>query len=101
MRTFYLFEVKSNILKNYKYNYEELYSMLETVYNKENDDIVICYNIFKSLVNPIKKDEYNNYIKKRNLGDENYICYNYTRGIVYEYTKKKTIQKEKERSFYW
>ena len=81
MRTFYLFEVKSNILKNYKYNYEELYSMLETVYNKENDDIVICYNIFKSLVNPIKKDEQNNYIKKRNLGDENYICYNYTHSI--------------------
>ena len=64
MRTFYLFQVKQNILKNYKYNYEELYNMLESVYTKKTEDILVAYNIFKSLVNGINKDEYNDYIKK-------------------------------------
>ena len=85
MRTFYLFEVKDNILKNYKYNYEELYSMLESIYNIKNEDIVNSYSIFKSIVNPIKKDKYNEYIKKNNIGSENYICYNYTHSINYYY----------------
>ena len=81
MRTFYLFQVKQNILKNYKYNYEELYNMLESVYTKKTEDILVAYNIFKSLVNEINKDEYNDYIKKRNIGSENYIYYNYTHSI--------------------
>ena len=32
MRTFYLFDVKENILKNYRNNYEELYSLLESIH---------------------------------------------------------------------
>ena len=36
MRTFYLFEIKENILKNYKNNYEELYSLLENMIKEKN-----------------------------------------------------------------
>jgi len=94
MRTFYLFEVKQNILRNYKYNYEELYNMLESVYIKKTEDILIAYNIFKSLVNQVNKDMFNDYIKKRNIGSENYICYNYTHSIndyYYDETTKLII----------
>ncbi len=94
MRTFYLFEVKDNILKNYKYNYEELYLMLERVYNEKSEDIIVCYDIFKSIVNPINKDEYNDYIKQKNLSDENYIYYNYNHSIndyYYDETTKMII----------
>ena len=81
MRTFYLFEIKQNILKNYKYHYGELYSILESIYNRSNEDIVLCYDVFNAIVNPINKNEINNYIKKKNLGEQNYICYNYTHSI--------------------
>ena len=81
MRTFYLFEVKDNILKNYKYNYEELYELLESIHYLKTEDIVLGYNIFNTLVNPLKKEEFNEYIKKNNLSNENYICYNYTHTI--------------------
>lgn len=94
MRTFYLFEVKDSVLRNYRYNYEDLYLMLERVYNDKTEDIVICYDIFKSIVNPIKKDEYNDYIKRKNLKDENYICYNYNHSIndyYFDETTKMTI----------
>jgi len=91
MRTFYLFEIKQNILKNYKYHYGELYSILESIYNRSNEDIVLCYEVFNAIVNPINKNEINNYIKKKNLGEQNYICYNYTHSIndyyLDEYTK--------------
>ena len=33
MRTFYLFDVKENILKNYRNNYEELYGLLESIHS--------------------------------------------------------------------
>lgn len=86
MRTFYLFEIKENILKNYKYNYEELYSLLFDIHQKSSEDIVVCYEIFKSIVNPINKEIYNEFIKNRNIGHENYICYNYTHNINDYYT---------------
>lgn len=81
MRTFYLFEIKENILKNYKNNYEELYSLLENIHYLKSEDIVLGFNIFNSLVIPMKKEVYNEYIKKNNLSKESYICYNYTHTI--------------------
>lgn len=90
MRTFYLFEIKPNILKNYKYHYDELYNMLESIYMKKTDDILLAYNIFKSIVNPIDKDSYSNYIKTKNISSENYICYNYTHNINDYYFNENT-----------
>ncbi len=81
MRTFYLFDVKENILKNYRNNYEELYSLLESIHYLKTEDIILGFNIYQKLVNPMRKEEYNDYIKKNNLGKENYICYNYTHTI--------------------
>ncbi|MBQ4263576.1 MAG: sporulation inhibitor of replication protein SirA [Bacilli bacterium] len=75
MRTFYLFELKDNILRNYKNNYEELYSMLESIHFLKTEDIVLGYTLFDKLVNPLKKSGLNDYIKERYLGNENYICY--------------------------
>ncbi len=81
MRTFYLFDVKENVLKNYRNNYEELYGLLESIHYLKTEDIILGFNIYQKLVNPMKKEEYNDYIKKNNLGKENYICYNYTHTI--------------------
>ena len=78
MRTFYLFDIKENVLKNYRNNYEELYGLLESIHYLKTEDIILGFNIYQKLVNPMKKEEYNDYIKKNNLGKENYICYNYT-----------------------
>ena len=81
MITFYLFDVKENILKNYRNNYEELYGLLESIHYLKTEDIILGFNIYQRIVNPMKKEEYNDYIKKNNLGKENYICYNYTHTI--------------------
>ena len=81
MRTFYLFDIKENVLKNYRNNYEELYSLLESIHYLKTEDIILGFNIYQRIVNPMKKEEYNDYIKKNNLGKENYICYNYTHTI--------------------
>lgn len=81
MRTFYLFDIKENILKNYKNNYEELYTLLESIHYLKTEDIVLGFNIFQKIVNPMKKEIYNEYIKKNNIEKENYICYNYTHTI--------------------
>jgi hypothetical protein len=90
MRTFYLFEIKDDILKRFKHSYEELYSILESIYLGRNDDVDICYDIFKCIVNPINKNEISNYIKKRNIGHENYICYNYMHSINDYYLDEST-----------
>ena len=81
MRTFYLFDIKENVLKNYRNNYEELYGLLESIHYLKTEDIILGFNIYQRIVNPMKKEEYNDYIKKNNLGKENYICYNYTHTI--------------------
>ena len=101
MRTFYLFEVKDNIIKNYRNNYEELYTMLENIHHLKTEDIVLGYSIFNSIVMPLKKDDYNEYVKQNNLDNENYICYNYTHTIndfytlsddsLYYYNRKKFL----------
>ena len=81
MRTFYLFEIKENMLKNFKNNYEELYNLLENIHYLKTEDIVLGYSIFNSIVVPIRKDDYNEYIKRKNINNECYICYNYTHTI--------------------
>ena len=78
MRKYYLFEIKDNILKNYKNNYEELYELLEKIHYLKSEDIILGFNIFNSLVVPINKNKYNDYIKENNIENDNYICYNYT-----------------------
>ena len=90
MRTFYLFEIKENILKNYKNNYEELYGLLENIHYLKTEDIVLGYSLFNSIVTPIRKDDYNEYIKRKNLDNESYICYNYTHTINDFYSNEST-----------
>lgn len=81
MRTFYLFEVKENILKHYKNSYEELYSLLEKIHYLKTEDIILGFNIYSKIVNPINKELINEYIKKQNIEKENYICYENTHTI--------------------
>lgn len=90
MRTFYLFEIKTNILKSFKNNYEELYSLLEKIHYLKTEDIVLGYNIFERLVNPLKKNTINRYIKDNNISNENYICFNYTHIINDFYMNEST-----------
>ena len=90
MRTYYLFDIKDNILKNYKHNYDELYEILESVYKLKEEDLVLGYDIFEKIVNPMKKDIVNNYIKEKNIENENYICYNYTHIINDFYNDEST-----------
>ncbi len=90
MRIFYIFEIKDNILKNFKNNYEGLYELLESIHYLKNDDIILGYSIFDSLVTKIDKDKYNSYIKKNNLGSEKYICYNYSHTINDFYSDEST-----------
>lgn len=90
MRTFYLFEIKDNVLKNYKNSYEELYNLLENVHYLKTDDIVLGYKIFSSIVDPIDKDFYNEEIKHNNINNECYICYNYTHTINDFYNNEST-----------
>ena len=81
MRTFYLFQIKDGVLKNYKNNYEELYTLLESIHYLKTEDIVLGFNIFDKIVTPMDKENVNDYVKKMNLSKESYICYNYTHTI--------------------
>lgn len=90
MRIYYLFEIKENIIKNYKNNYDELFQLLESIYKLKEDDLILGYNIFNKIVNPIDKDNFNNYIKNKNISSENYICYDYTHIINDFYNDEST-----------
>ena len=90
MRTYYLFDIKESVLKNYKNNYDELYELLESIYKLKNEDLILGYDIFSKIVNPIDKDLMSNYIKNKNLESENYICYNYTHIINDFYNDEST-----------
>ena len=81
MRTFYLFQIKDGVLKNYKNNYEELFTLLESIHYLKTEDIVLGFNIFDKIVTPMDKENVNDYVKKMNLSKESYICYNYTHTI--------------------
>lgn len=78
MRTYYLFNVKEGVLKNYKNNYIELYELLESIYKLKDEDLILGYDIFSKVVNKINKETINEYVKKKNIESENYICYNST-----------------------
>ena len=67
MRTFYLFEIKENILKNYRNNYEELYDLLEGIHYLKTEDIVLGYNIYKTLVLPINKNNPSFFYNLKNI----------------------------------
>lgn len=90
MIVFYLFQIKDNIIKNYKNNFEELYELLESIHYLKTEDIVLGYSIYDNLVLKINKEEYNEYIKRNNLNSENYICYNYTHTINDFYSDEST-----------
>lgn len=90
MRTYYLFEIKDSVLKNYKNNYDELYDLLESIYKLNNEDIILGYNIFNKLANPMNKDSISNYVRDKNIESENYICYNYTHIINDFYNDEST-----------
>jgi hypothetical protein len=90
IRTFYLFEIKENILKNYKNNYEELYSLLENIHYLKTEDIILGFNIYDKIVSPLKKDTFNEYIKEKNLDKESYIYYSYTHTINDYYFNEST-----------
>lgn len=90
MRTYYLFDIKESILKNYKNNYDELYELLESIYKLKNEDIILGYDIFSKVANPLNKDLMSNYIKNKNIESENYICYNYTHIINDFYNDEST-----------
>ena len=81
MRTYYLFEVKEGVLRNYKNNYEELYGLLESINSLKTEDIVLGYNLFDRLVTPLKKGELNDYIRDNYINNENYICFDSTHTI--------------------
>ena len=81
MRTFYLFQIKDGVLKNYKNNYEELFTLLESIHYLKTEDIVLGFNIFDKIVTPMDKENVNDYVKKMNLSKASYICYNYTHTI--------------------
>ena len=81
MRTFYLFELKEEIRKNFKNNYCDLYKILESIHYLKIEDVVLGYNIFNNLVCRIDRDFYNKKIKENNINSESYICYNYTHTI--------------------
>ena len=90
MRTYYLFEIKDIVLKNYKNNYNELYELLESIYKLKNEDIVLGYDIFAKVANQIDKDKISNYLRDKNIQSENYICYNYTHIINDYYSDEST-----------
>ena len=90
MRTFYLFEIKDSILKTYKYNQEELYSLLLDIHLNADDDLIKCYEVFKTIVNSINKEKYSSYIKNNNICFENYICFNNIHNYNDYYTNEST-----------
>ena len=63
MRTFYLFQIKDGVLKNYKNNYEELYNLLESIHYLKTEDIVLGFNIFDKIVSPMDKENVNDYMR--------------------------------------
>lgn len=81
MRIFYLFEVKDDVLKKYKNNYEELFLMLGKIKNLREENLSYAYEIYDSLINLLDRDEFNLFIRHFNISNENYICYNYTHTI--------------------
>ena len=58
-----------------------LVSLMVPDKNGNVEDIVLGFNIFDKIVSPMDKENVNDYIRKKNLDKESYICYNYTHTI--------------------
>ena len=65
MRMYYVFNIKSDVLKLYQDKPSSLYKILENIYFMHIEDINYGFNIFKQLTNKIKILEISNeiYIK--------------------------------------
>ena len=65
MRLYYIFNIKSEIIKLYKDKSTSLYKILENIYYMHEEDVNYGFNIFKELTNKNKVMELNNslYIK--------------------------------------
>ena len=75
MREFYLFEIKSEVIKKFHDNYEGLYNVLFDIHYLKSEDIVLGFKIFDSIVKPMNKELFNQFIKEKNLSNESYMCY--------------------------
>lgn len=75
MREFYLFEIKSEVIKKFNDNYEGLYNVLFDIHYLKSEDIVLGFKIFDSIVKPMNKELFNQFIKEKNLSNESYMCY--------------------------
>ena len=62
MRLYYVFNVKSDIVKIYKDKPSSLYKILENIYFMHREDVNYGFNVFKQLTNRIKVNEINNNI---------------------------------------
>ena len=81
MRIFYLFQIKKDILKKYKYKEAQLYRLLQNIHYLKTEDIVLGYKIYDTIVDSIDKNDFNNYIKSKNENKDTYMFYNYTHTI--------------------
>ena len=62
MRLYYIFNVKSDIVKIYKDKPASLYKILENIYFMHQEDVNYGFSIFKQLTNKIKIGDINNQI---------------------------------------
>ncbi len=49
MRRFYIFNVRSELQNLYKENYDNLYKILNSLYNMSSDELAYGYNLFKQI----------------------------------------------------
>ena len=75
MRKFYLFVIRDDVIKRFNTDFYYLYSVLEDIHFLKSEDIVLGFNIFNSIVKPIDKNYFNDYIREHNK-DESYMYYN-------------------------
>ena len=68
MRRFYIFNIREELMKLYKENQSNLYSILNGIYNMKENDLVYGYNLFKQICTPIDTLTLNNklYLKLHN-----------------------------------
>ncbi len=68
MRRFYIFNIREELLKLYKENPSNLYSILNGIYKMKQEDLVYGYNLFKQICEPIDTITLNNkiYLKLHN-----------------------------------
>ena len=72
MKTYYIFIINDNCKRLYKNNSKELYSILEIMYNSKKNDILLCTDIYKQVVNLFNKRVYDEFIYNKYKTDEHY-----------------------------